>query len=370
MTSHIPLPHPKETARIAALRSYGVLDTEPDPAFDAITALAARICNTPIALVSLVDKERQWFKSRHNFEVTETPRDVALCAHAILLDEPLVVPDTHADPRFSSNPLCSEGPVRFYAGVPLLSHGGLPLGTLCVIDERPHPDGVTPDQLVELKLLADQTSRLLELQRLAERQATALRESIHRTKNVLAVASAIASRTMSGGRTIEDAKNILLGRFRSLGQAQNYLLTASNEGASLIELVHGQTSAFLPDGDSRLTISGPDVTISGEAAEAIGLALHELSTNALKYGSLAAESGQVTIEWRRGEEDALILQWRETGGLPPKPDAARTGFGSMVLGKMCAQKIGGNAVLTLPAEGAIWTAHIAAHHLRSPAAES
>jgi two-component sensor histidine kinase len=330
---------------------------------DAVTALAARICDTKIALVSLVDEERQWFKSRHNFEVTETPRDVALCAHAILDDAPLMVPDTLTDPRFKGNPLCTDGPVRFYAGVPLRGDGNLPLGTLCVIDEEPKPEGLSTAQLHELSLLAEQTSRFLELPRIAMRQATALRESVHRTKNVLAVAGAMASRTLTGKTPMEEAKTALLGRFKAYGDAQGELLTASDGGASLWNLVHGQTSIFTTDGKDRIKAWGPDARLAGEAAEAIGLALHELSTNAMKYGALSVEQGSVEIEWSRAGNGGLVLQWREKNGPTPKPEPGQTGFGSLVIGRMCSQKIGGTAVLTLPPTGAVWTANIAAHHL-------
>jgi two-component sensor histidine kinase len=361
-------PHPREEARLAALQSYGILDTEADPSFDTVTALAARICAAKIALVSLVDKERQWFKSRKGMEEEETGRDVALCAHAILLDEPLVVPDTHADPRFADNPLCTEGPVRFYAGVQLVGSENLPLGTLCVIDPSPRPEGLGEEQMDELKLLAAQTVRLMELQRQASRQAIALRESVHRTKNVLAVAGAIAARTLSGERTTEEAKNILLGRFRSLGHAQGHLLAASDQGASLQDLVATQMLAFFPEEDDRLSIDGPPATISGEAAEAIGLALHELATNATKYGALSVRTGRVEIGWKKSQ-DGLLMSWREEGGPAPKPKPGRAGFGSSVVGPMCGQKIGGPAVLTLPPSGAVWTAQIAEHHLRSPILE-
>ncbi|MCQ8185858.1 HWE histidine kinase domain-containing protein [Parvularcula maris] len=358
-------PHPQEAARLAALQSYGILDTEADPAFDTITALAARICGTSIALVSLVDRERQWFKSRKGLGEPETGRDVALCAHAILLDEPLVIPDTLADPRFRDNPLCTEGPVRFYTGIPLVGSENLPLGTLCVIDPEPRPEGLGEEQLEELKLLAHQTVRLMELQRQAARQATALQESVHRTKNVLAVASAIATRTLSGERSLEEAKSVLIGRFQSLGHAQGHLLAASDRGASLHDLIASQMLAFFPEEDDRLSIEGPAVTISGEAAEAIGLALHELSTNATKYGALSVRTGTVTIGWHKNAE-GLLLTWREEGGPSPSPSPGRRGFGSSVVGPMCGQKIGGPAVLTLPPTGAVWTAQIAEHHLRSP----
>lgn len=157
--------------RLAALTSYQVLDTAPERAFDNIAAIAAALFETPMALVSLVDRERQWFKARVGLDATETPRDVAFCAHAIRQDEPLVVPDAALDPRFAIYPLVTGRPhLRFYAGAPVLTPDGLPLGTLCVLDTRPRPAGLTDGETAVLVSLARQVSSELEVRRLlAER---------------------------------------------------------------------------------------------------------------------------------------------------------------------------------------------------------
>ena len=158
-----PLP-PDEDARLAALLACDVLDTPPELAFDNIVALAARLTGTPMALVNLVDRARQWFKARVGVEPTETPRELAFCAHAILRREPLIVGDAHTDGRFATNPLVLGPPhVRFYAGVPLVSRDGFALGTLCVLDREPRQ--LTPQQLEGLQALARQVVIELELRR-------------------------------------------------------------------------------------------------------------------------------------------------------------------------------------------------------------
>ncbi|WP_282189067.1 PAS domain S-box protein [Azospirillum sp. SYSU D00513] len=130
-----------EHLRLAELRWYGILDTAATPSFDRLTRLASASLEVPIALISLVDGDRQWFKSRVGLQVCETGRDIAFCAHAILGDEVLVVPDARDDARFSGNPLVTGDPkIRFYAGAPLVSPSGHRLGTLCVIDTRPRHD--------------------------------------------------------------------------------------------------------------------------------------------------------------------------------------------------------------------------------------
>jgi len=154
-----------ESERQANLDLYEILDTFPEEAFDAITSIAAHICGTPIALISLIDKDRQWFKSHHGLDVSETPRDFAFCAHAILEpDQLFVVEDAKLDNRFFDNPLTTGDPhVIFYAGAPLLSREGFPLGTLCVIDNKPHT--LNSDQRKALSDLSNQVIAQMELRR-------------------------------------------------------------------------------------------------------------------------------------------------------------------------------------------------------------
>ncbi len=155
---------PDEPERVEALQRYEILDTPSEQAFDDLTLLAAHICATPIAMVSLVDSNRQWFKSRVGIELTQTPRDVAFCAHAIAGNETMIVPDALADDRFARNPLVLDDPqIRFYAGSPLRISEGQAMGTLCVIDRVPR--NLTRGQQDALEALSRQVIAQMELWR-------------------------------------------------------------------------------------------------------------------------------------------------------------------------------------------------------------
>lgn len=170
-----PLPI-NERDRLEALRSYEILDTAAEADFDDLVEVASAVFDVPIAVITLVDVERQWFKAKVGLDATETPRDHAFCAHAILRDETLVVPDATDDPRFSDNPLVTADPsIRFYAGAPLLTDDGHGLGTLCVIDSKPRVETpLDPKQVRILEALSRQAVRLLEMRKANVHLADAL----------------------------------------------------------------------------------------------------------------------------------------------------------------------------------------------------
>lgn len=163
MDKHLSYPVPdNEAQRLQALHAYAILDTLPEAVFDDVVGLASSICGTPIALISLLDSDRQWFKAKVGIEVEQTARSEAFCSHAIMHpDDVLVVPDAQHDERFNCNPLVEGEPhIRFYAGACIVTPEGYALGTVCAIDREPRE--LTPSQQLSLVMLARLVGHLLD----------------------------------------------------------------------------------------------------------------------------------------------------------------------------------------------------------------
>ena len=207
-----PLPQ-NEKARLENLYGYQLLDTLPEEDYDNLTKLSAAICNTPVSLITLVDTDRQWFKSTHGTDITETAREYAFCAHTILNpDEVMIVPDAHKDERFFDNPLVTDAPnIAFYAGVPLVTNEGYPLGSLCVLDTK--PNNLSSEQSATLKILAQQAMRLIKLHKTNYEleQSRAHLEEVN--KELKKFAHIVANNLQKPCNTIDEIADIVIEKY-------------------------------------------------------------------------------------------------------------------------------------------------------------
>jgi two-component sensor histidine kinase len=325
--------------RLAALLGYDILDTPPEQGFDDVVHIAAHVCAAPIALVSLVETNRQWFKARVGLEANETPINQSVCALGLGSTELLIIPDLTIDPRTISNTLVTgEAALRFYAGAPLIAPGGEVLGMLCVIDVVPRPEGLTEAQQSVLAALARQVIAQFDLRQAiakkvkAEADQQLLNEELsHRLKNTLAMVQGIANQTL---RDIDDrvAVEAFDDRLMALSIAHDILLQGSWASADIRAIVAGGIA--VQGCLHQCEIAGPDLLVGPRAALSMAMLVHELTTNAIKYGALSDRAGVVTIDWRvegDGEEEHFVMHWTERGG-PAVATPQRRGFGSKLIG--------------------------------------
>ncbi len=230
-----------EDKRLLALKEYSILDTLPEKEYDDITYLASQICGTPISLISLIDDKRQWFKSHHGLDATETPKEIAFCAHAINdKNNIFIVNDSRQDERFHDNPLVTDEPyVIFYVGVPLISSEGYALGTLCVIDNKPNK--LEDAQLKALKALSNQLMNLFELRKKSIELQTKIFEMETQNKGLEQFARIAAHDIKSPLNSI-----IMMSEFFEMSYGEQldtegieFLKLISNSSAKLVELIDG-----------------------------------------------------------------------------------------------------------------------------------
>lgn len=386
-----------ERERIKALYAYEILDTDAEEAYDNLTRIAARICGTPISLISLIAPERQWFKSAHGFDARETCRDISVCDHAIRnKDEVMEVPDTLLDERFKDNPfVTSDTGVRFYAGAPLRTPEGHAIGTLCVIDRKPRK--LTSEQHNTLQTLADQVMILMELRRknreLKEKEAAAKEHIKELEKFAYVVSHDLKSplnNIFSLSRLLRDGCEDRLNEteLRSLdflqesasslgdlidGILNHYrsdkLLEADRENISAADLLDKVTGLF--SGKAKFSYILPNgVRILNIQSAPVQQILINLIANGLKYNDAEIPHIQMEIgveedyyrfsvkDDGRGisaEDETRIFDLFTTLSAPDRNNRQGTGIGLATVKKL-VEKLGGQiAVYSEPGEGSTFT---------------
>ncbi len=365
----------QEAARLATLRDYAILDTPPEVAFADVVDIAAEVCGTAMALVSFVDQDRQWFAAETGLGVRETPVGQSVCAHAMHADGIFTVDDLSQDARFRDNVLVTGAPqLRFYAGAPLQTEDGVPLGTICVLDQQSRPGGLNAKQQKALAALGRQVMAQLELRRLGRRQRELLaskdalqaetarhlaardaalaerdllmQEVNHRVKNSLSMVQALLHLQARSAKD-EDTAQLLrnsAARVRTFGamHEQLYQLGAETHvdmAVYLDSLLDNQRATQFDGGRDRAILlhAEHDQWPAADAAN-LGLILVELVTNSLKYGA-----GTIDVSLARIGSDVLELTVEDQGTELPEsfdPEASR-GFGMrLVTGLLRSQQRG------------------------------
>jgi diguanylate cyclase (GGDEF)-like protein len=259
MTIIVKTPLPKnETTRLQVLQDYGILDTLEEQTFNDLTRLASLICETPIALVSLVDSDRQWFKSHVGLQATQTPREHAFCAHAILHpNDVMVVNDAHTDPRFADNPLVTQDPhIRFYAGAPLVAPGGEAMGTICVIDSTPR--NLPAEKAEALQALSRLVVAQMELRRVigeVDQNAAELRAHLLRLER-----TQVQLRAANAGLEVMSLTDGLTGvkNRRAFDQALQQEIARANREKTLVSLLVIDIDNFKGYNDSFGHVAGDE----------------------------------------------------------------------------------------------------------------
>lgn len=352
-----------EVRRLAALRRYEILDTPPDGVFDRVTAIAADLFSVPISIVSLVDEDRIWFKSHHGLDVQQIDRAPGLCASAILQADPWVLTDAKTDPRSLANPLVAgDFGLRFYMGVPLTTHDGFNLGTLCVIDKEPR--AATERQISQLRDLASLVVDQMEL-RLSARRGIAQRETLlsevnHRVANSLAL---VASMAHMQSNTVSDpmaraALEEMQSRITAIANVHRQLYTSGNVGVvafgDYLQSLAGELEAVMRAEGRQHTIQvdAEPLDIATDKAVSLGVIVSELITNAYKYAYPQGVLGDIRLRVRRDSAAMCTLVVEDDGvGMDVDATPRGTGLGGKILKAMAGNLGTTIAFDTTPNEG-------------------
>jgi two-component sensor histidine kinase len=345
----------QDSDRLAALRATGLLDTLPEESFDRVTRLARRLLQTPVSLVSLVDADRQFFKSQSGLagEVAQargTPLSYSFCQHVVSGGAPLVIGDAQEHALVRDNPAVHELGVQAYLGVPLRARDGHVLGSLCVIDSERRAwsdaDVATIRDLADIVMTEILLRQEVSLREQAEAaQALLTGELQHRVKNTVATVQALVNLSLRDADSLEGVRTRLGARLAALAKTHDLIFGHATTAARLRPLIESELGYFNDDSHTRINLSGPDAVLSSQTAVTLGLVLHELTTNASKYGSLSVPQGRLDLRWSvdGDESDRLLsLHWHESGG-PTVVEPARLGFGFQLVRRLVTAA-GGEAV--------------------------
>ncbi|MGJ4930733.1 HWE histidine kinase domain-containing protein [Bradyrhizobium sp. HKCCYLS2038] len=347
---------PSAPDRMTAVLQTELLDSPPEPGFDRVTRLTSRLLQAPASIIALVDRDRQFFKSSVGLcepwaSLRETPLSHSFCQQVVITAEPLVVNDANQLPLVRDSLSTASLCVIAYLGVPLRLPSGEVIGALCAIDYVPRTwtdDDIA--QLTELsEIVMDEIALRTENARrrtIEQHQRVLVHELNHRVKNTLALVDSVIALSIRADAGLAEFGEVLRGRIAALTRSHALALDRGREAIALDELVRAELAPLQPD---RVAVDGPAVQLAPGVALYLSMGLHELVTNAVKYGALSTDDGRVALSWTHAD-DRLRLSWHENGG-PPVTPPTRNGFGSLLFERILGAALKGEVTRDFATDG-------------------
>ena len=318
-----PPPH-NEDERLKNLYAYCILDSEQEEDFDAVTTLAAQIFDVPICVITLLDKDRQWFKSKIGLEISDTPRNISFCGHAILTPNKLmVVKNAREDSRFKDNPLVKDTPnLVFYAGAPIVSSEGYPFGTLCILDFKERD--LSEQQQRHLTIMAKQVSNLLklrkrnlELNEALQEKAVLMKEIHHRVKNNLQIISSLLNLQIRSEMDSEATNALESSRDRIMAMSFVHQQLYQNNSIDLVDfdkyleqLIDSIQRVY---SNIKMELNCGNIELYTDMAVPLSLIVSEVITNACKHGFQSRINGKIQIDVNLTFGNAIELRIKDNG---------------------------------------------------------
>ena len=349
--------------RLAALAGTHLPDSGAEEAFDRLTRMVTRLLDVPVSLVSLVDDKRQFFKSLHGLQgpasvARQTPLSHSFCQHVVIARSPLIVTDAENDPRVCDNLAIPDLGVKAYLGVPLTLPSGHVIGSLCAIDTSPRPWSDT-----DLKSLSDVAEivmneiglrhEIARRKKAEESQELLIAELHHRVKNTLSTVQALIQLNLRSSTSMDEFRGTISGRIESLAKTHTLLTLKRWHAIGFRDILKSEIEPY--EQAARVSLDGPDFDLEAEVATSLGMVIHELTTNAAKYGALSYPSGTVDVGWTLKAmtdpaDTRITLNWRERGG-PPVQEPGKKGFGSTLIERLLVRQFGGTATFEFAHDG-------------------
>jgi two-component sensor histidine kinase len=331
--------------RVQALYNTDLMDSGPEERFDRLTRLVATTLSVPVVLVSLVDTKRQFFKSTFGLPEPwsterETPLTHSFCQHVVSSAAALVIEDATLDPLVCNNLAIPDMNVRSYLGIPLLSDEGHVLGSLCAIDHVTRKWTTREQQILEdfAKLVEEQISlreRVAEMARFDAQRDLIQGELNHRIKNIFSVISSLLLVSSRTETDVEGFVRVVVGRIQALSKANDFIINVKSPSGEPNHGLAGLIETLLAPfkyNERQIIVSCPPISIGDKAASAIALVIHELATNATKYGALSTPHGYVDLACR-SDRDAIQIVWQEVGGPSLASEPRKKGFGTRMVSR-------------------------------------